>query len=472
MNFSSTDSVASCIGFVNNKANGATPMSDDIISDGDEFDRPVKYNFTSPLRMIEMLRADNKDVTFLTLNHFTILLIIFEMDDERFGIEAQTIHSLAAVEKSTANRIVHSLSDKGRTRDGLGYIRVDTDVNDRRIRRIFLTKKGRFLKQQMTNAGTQYDNQGEVQKMHQAYDATRMQSLEKASESYTTSVYNKKKEAPIGPYSVKPKGAKPSKRIITLMREQARDSRTAQMALDRSMKAAMNHRVDWVRYNGTEIPLVSAEELRESHAHRTGEVDMLKVDGYWMLFETTRAARGDLRPECIQQNLTAGTELVSYMNGLMRKLTDGFAFSDIMGTAAQYLNQTQYNRLRNRMTRDLADTRDTLMRDTERKTDQINILENVSDEGSRRAGTMHRMAAEAMNEADKLPDTPDKSLKILEALDLAQEGAEQNASALKIEIEAQQLRNEKREMQKALDNNAKAMAEMQAMMKQLTDKGE
>jgi septin family protein len=38
--------------------------------------------------------------------------------------------------------------------------------------------------------------------------------------------------------------------------------------------------------------------------------------------------------------------------------------------------------------------------------------------------------------------------------------------------EAEQLREEKRAMQKALEDNAKAMAEMQAMMKQMMEKGD
>lgn len=439
-------------------------MSDDTIPDGDEWDRPTLYQFTSPLRMIEMLRADLEDVAFLSLNHFAILLIIFEMEDERFGLEAQTIHSLAGVEKSTANRIVHSLSDKGRsTRDGLGYVVVKTDVNDRRIRRVFLTEKGRMLKQKLATAGTELDNT-EVTRMYQAYDATRVLSREKADGFVVSDTEVD------GPYKVKPRRTESLLRGNTLMTRLSKDARTARFALDRSMKAALDDRRDWVRYGGENVQLSSGEEMRAADSNN---YELIMVAGYWMLFDRREMEKGDAGPVCIQINLFPGVELAQFMNGLVAKLKSGFSFTDIMRTAQSALNQTEYARLRNRMTKDLADTRDTLMRDTEKKAEEIADLENTADEAERRGGTMHRMANLAMQRLDGIHDKDPKHVdQQIEALDLAGEGLQQQAAALEIEVEAQKQRVELNKMQKALDDNAKAMAEMQAMMQKMMEKGD
>ena len=453
-------------------------MSDDNIPDGDEWDRPSLYQFTSPLRMIEMLRADLEDVAFLSLNHFAILLIIFEMEDERFGLEAQTIHSLAAVEKSTANRIVHSLSDKGgtisedatprSTRNGLGYVTVKTDVNDRRIRRIFLTEKGRFLKQKLATAGTGLDN-AEVTRMYQAYDATRVLSLEKAEGFVQTDIQ------PSGPYKVKMQPATLHKhtataRGTTLMTRISIDARTARFALDRTMKAAVDDPRDLVRYHGANVNLSSGEEMRAADPN---QYELMMVAGYWMLFDRSETKEGNTSPVCIQRNLLFGDEMTEYMNGLVAKLTSGFSFPDIMRTAQSALNQTEYARLRNRMTKDLADTRDTLMRDTEKKAAEIAGLENAAYEAERRGGTLHRMANLALQRLDGIHDKdPEHHEAAIEALGLAGEGLEQRQAAAEIEIEAKKRRDEVMAMQKALDDNAKAMADMQAMMKQMMEKGD
>jgi DNA-binding MarR family transcriptional regulator len=440
-------------------------MSDDTIPDGDEWDRPTLYQFTSPLRMIEMLRADLEDVAFLSLNHFAILLIIFEMEDERFGLEAQTIHSLAGVEKSTANRIVHSLSDKGRsTRDGLGYVTVKTDVNDRRIRRVFLTEKGRMLKQKLATAGTELDN-AEVTKMYQAYDATRVLSREKA-DGFVVS------DAKVdGPYKVKMQDGfhRKTARGTTFVPYGAKREHTKRFALDRAMKTAADDPRRLVRYRGKNVDVASGEEMRRTADTDDYELDF--VDGYWMLFDKRK--KFSEGPVCIQSNLSSGEELAQYMNGLMAELKIGFSFTDIMRTAQSALNQTEYARLRNRMTKDLADTRDTLMRDTAKKAAEIVDLENAADEAARRGGTFHRMANLELQRLDGIHDKdPEHTEAAIEALGLAAEGLEQRQAAAEMEIEAKKRRDEVMAMQKALDDNAKAMAEMQAMMQKMMEKGD
>ena len=60
----------------------------------------------------------------------------------------------------------------------------------------------------------------------------------------------------------------------------------------------------------------------------------------------------------------------------------------------------------------------------------------------------------------------------IEALVLASEGLEQQEAAVELEIEAKKLRDEKDTMQKQLDANTEAMAEMRAMMQKMMEKGD
>ena len=97
-------------------------------------------------------------------------------------------------------------------------------------------------------------------------------------------------------------------------------------------------------------------------------------------------------------------------------------------------------------------------------------LENAADEAERRGGMLHRTAKLALQRLDGIHDQDDKHVEAsMEALDLATEGLDQQALALRTEVEAAKLREERDAMQKALNDNAKVMAEMQAMMKQMLD---
>jgi DNA-binding MarR family transcriptional regulator len=455
MTFSSTDSVTSCIGFVNNKANGATPMSDDIIPDGDEWDRPAEYRFTAPLRMIEMLRRGlGLDVSFLSLNHFAILLIIFEMEDERFGIEAQEIHKLAGVEKSTANRIIHSLSDQGRVRDGLGYIRVDTDVNDRRIRRIFLTDKGRNLMEEMASAGTALDAE-QTTKMQQAFNANRLLSLEKAQE---------------------PQKVTQTLRSSANMtaREIRREGMKSRMALDRKMRTVERQKGNYINHIGEDALLLDADQIR-SELQPGGmfeeHYELTMMDGYWMVFDSERLKKGKLHPRAIQRNLRLGMEQQRYTDQLVIKINQGFSFSDTMYEAQQYLNATEYNRIRSRLTKELAQTRDELMKNlnefvqTEREKNDY-AVRNRQQAGAR-YDDAEKIAKQAisypvhmLNEKMQLIDKAQKTNRVaLEQVELAD----------KLEVEAEHAASEADALRKQLDANTKAMAEMQAMMKQMLD---
>lgn len=445
-------------------------MSDDIIPDGDEWDRPVEYRFTAPLRMIEMLRSGlGQDVSFLSLNHFAILLIIFEMEDERFGIEAQEIHKLAGVEKSTANRIVHSLSDKGRMRDGLGYIRVEHDVNDRRIRRIFLTKKGRFLMEQMATAGTSFDAE-EATKLQQAFNANRLASLEKAQEPKKETLTFRKS---------------PEKQTAREMRQESMKSR---MALDRKVKSLMRDKANYIAYMGEDALLMSAKLIRrelETGGMFQEHYELTMMDGYWMVFERERLKRGNLHPRAIQQNLAPGAETEAYISQLVDKMNKGFSFADTMAAASKYLNQTEYNRLRTRMTKELATTRDDAMRQITERKRVAHMLAARAQENEGYAVRNRQQAGEKYQVAERMTEqfvsfpvhmTNEKQELVASINQTNQEAREQIELADKLEreaerdaLKAEQAAREADELRKQLEANTKAMAEMQAMMKQMLD---
>lgn len=459
MTFSSTDSVTSCIGFVNNKANGATPMSDDIIPDGDEWDRPVEYRFTAPLRMIEMLRRGlGQEVSFLSLNHFAILLIIFEMEDERFGIEAQEIHKLAGVEKSTANRIVHSLSDQGRVRDGLGYIRVDTDVNDRRIRRIFLTDKGRNLMEEMASAGTALDAE-QTTKMQQAFNANRLLSLEKAQEPQKVTQTLRS--------SAKPMTA----------REIRREGMKSRKALDRKMQTVERQNGNYINHTGEDALLLDADQIRgelQPGGMFEEHYELTMMDGYWMIFDRERHKRGNLHPRAIQRNLANGGELAGYMNELIFKMNQGSSFSDTMYEASQRLNLTEYNRIRSRLTKELAQTRDDIMKNLDEFVQEEREKSDWSVRNRQQAGDKWHAAEQMAKQAVTYPvHMLNEKMDLINSVHSTnREAQEQVELAEKFEVEAEQAASEANELRKQLDANTKAMAEMQAMMQKMMEKGD
>jgi len=503
MNFSSTDSVASGIGSTNNKASGANSMSADR-------SKPYQPQFTPTLRIIEILRGVTKgDVKWLTLSHLQILLLALDLETP-FGLETQTIHKLSGVEKSTANRIMHSFADSGRTRSGLGYFRFEIDPEDKRIRRLYLTKKGQELKTMLAAAGGKRDDA--VDDMLMAHEATLMQSTEKAAEQAAEAIRGAdlSLEA-LQPYKIK-KGdhnllgsSKISKSITATKIAKKRATTT----FDRALKDAERGNRDYLRLGGKDVPFLSPEEL---HAKDTSIYHKIKFAGVWMLFDvdemlalndsylinfhTPNGMDGlaaalsvdDIAPSFIQQNLYSGQPTIDYLNSIIMALNAGDIFSAVMSDAQKFLNEAQYNYIRNRIVHDLADTRtaamqdnyekladhrDSLMRDTDKKSEEIADLENAADEAERRGGTMHRMANLALQRLDGIHDQDDEHVEAsIEALDLATDGLDQQAAAVEIENEAQKLRVERDTMEKALNDNAKVMAEMQAMMKQMMEKGD
>ena len=222
---------------------------------------------------------------------------------------------------------------------------------------------------------------------------------------------------------------------------------------------------DFVRYQGNDVTIISAEEIRK-YTDLT-KYELIKTSGYWMLFATSlRDGEADAVPLYIQRNLDVDA-LSSYMNKLVDRLQNGLSFSDIMGEAARFLNQTEYGRLRNQMTKDLAGTRDTLMRETAMKRVEADGLSSNARDARWRAGSLYRAAhttAARAHNADDFDKTERANFDAV-AKAVLTESDEQNDAAEKMEAEADALRNQ-------VDAMQDSMAQMQAMMKQMMEKGE
>ena len=351
-----------------------------------EQDRP----WVIPMRQTEILREFTKgDVGWFTINHQHTLYTIFSLEND-FGIETQTLPKLVGVEKSTCNRILHSFADKARTRSGLGLIEIRVDENDGRIRRVFLTEKGRALKTLMANAGTYSDNQYDLRNMLNAQWGTRMQSMQKAvadhvhlgAEDITTgapevqnATVNVEGVASIG-FTANAKATAIKMSVdggdYTLEGSQVRFKNIK--ALDRAMKDA---EASWpkengfvmpttVRYRGNNIRVDSPENLRTVDGSK---YEIIQTDGSWMVWDLKRGLSNP--PVAIQRNLQP-KELAAYMNDLVMQINHGARqFSEIMTQAGRWLNKTQYNYVRNHMVHDFADTRTDLMKQLKDKEDAI-----------------------------------------------------------------------------------------------------
>lgn len=392
MNIHSTDSLAGCIDFVTTKTNEALPMAEELdpnesndpkhglaaahkISDAD---RP----FIVVNRMAEILRKVTAgDVGWFTLNHFHTLNTIFALEND-FGIETQTLPKLIGIEKSTCNRILHSFADKGRTRSGLGFIEIRTDEFDGRIRRVFLTQKGRDVKEEMASAGTYSDNQSDLRALLQALDATRMQSMEKAVQHFEpqdiTAGKPEVQNATVTVQGTAALGAVGSVKATAIKMSVDRGEMSVEgskvyfkqiKALDRAMKEAEN---SWnaqdpsqpktVRYGGKDVPTKTADEIRTADGTK---YEIIQTAGYWMLYSIAALEKDETAgPSYIQRNLSV-RNLAAYMNNLVMQINAGTELTDIMNQTQRWLNKTQYNYVRNKIVHDFAGTRTELMKQLE-----------------------------------------------------------------------------------------------------------
>ena len=490
MNIQSTDSLASCIDFITDKISEAPPMAEEL--DPSELDGPrliaahqireQDRPWVIPMRQTEILREFTKgDVGWFTINHQHTLYTIFSLEND-FGIETQTLPKLVGVEKSTCNRILHSFADKARTRSGLGLIEIRVDENDGRIRRVFLTEKGRALKTLMANAGTYSDNQYDLRNMLNAHAGTRMQSMQKAvadhvhlgAEDITTdapevqnATVNVEGVASLG-FVGKAKATAIKMSVdggdYTLEGSQVRLKNIK--ALDRAMKDA---EASWpeangfvmpttVRYKGNNIRVDSPENLRKVDGSK---YEIIQTDGYWMIWDLQRGLSKP--PVAIQRNLQP-KELAAYMNDLVLQINAGARqFSEIMNQAGRWLNKTQYNYVRNHMVHGFADTRTELMKEVAEKEAEAIELEEQRQQAATVAGNMHRAADMAANRGMTTPSTQmhDKQAFFAESRALRQDSESAQKAAEETEAQRNELLGEVNDLKKQ-------MAEFHKMLSQVT----
>ena len=106
--------------------------------------------FTRTLRQVEALEQELSDLPWMTLNHFKVLLHVFDMEHE-VGARVPHLAILCQIEAPTVNRILQALSEKGRKggREGAGLLTAERDPEDGRQLIIHLTDKGRAVKKAM-----------------------------------------------------------------------------------------------------------------------------------------------------------------------------------------------------------------------------------------------------------------------------------------------------------------------------------
>lgn len=117
--------------------------------------------FFETRRMLRILREQAGNASWFTIRHAEVALLIWDMRSDD-GLEVQGIPSLLGLDQSTVNRILHTMADKRRNTNGLGWIEVRTDEQDRRYRRVFITDLGQWVFRHLLGAGTDKDSGAEL----------------------------------------------------------------------------------------------------------------------------------------------------------------------------------------------------------------------------------------------------------------------------------------------------------------------
>lgn len=330
MNFSVTDSSPSCIDYRNKSKYGALSMADSS-----------KFNFTHVLRMIQEIdRAakaqSNSQVNWLTMNHMQVLLHIFDMETPE-GLEAQTLAKITGHNKSTVNRIVHSLAEGGGrgagSKDGLNIIEMVTDVSDRRIRRIHITPFGKRLKKLLLEAGGPDDEEAQLIQMAMQghmYESTanvdRSNVVHMKAETMVTAepkvgeatiTQNHSLKAEVGTVKVTTNDAEMGP---TTLHPQG------MVQLERALRYAAKNDLWHVSYRGVEVPLIDVGKARK--LVEKGKLYRGNSLGVWTYHEDILGDDYAATPAFIQADLTED-ELTKYADNMFNKIVHGKGRVDI-----------------------------------------------------------------------------------------------------------------------------------------------
>lgn len=293
-----------------------------------ETHKSKNFYHTKTLRIMEEINLAAKDVPWLTMNHMQIILLIFDMETEE-GLEAQTIAKITGHQKSTVNRIIHSLGPKrGRGNDksaGLGWIQMIKDENDMRIQRIHLTPQGKRLKNILRNVGGAEDPVAQALQIEQ--EAFMYQSkanvvqasvIAKAKSIASASPEVQKAEMKTTPTDggIASQSKNPrQKSLINTAGKKLQEQSFIQ--LERAMRYATQNGHKSVKYRGVEVPLIdigsARKMLKEKKLFKSFSL------GVWVYYDDPiKDEYGDI-PKFIQQDLNA-EELKEYAISLVKQI--------------------------------------------------------------------------------------------------------------------------------------------------------
>lgn len=363
----------------------------------------MQPRFIKELRIIQEVQriGDNSTLSYLTINHLQLLLTIFDMETEE-GLEAQHLASVTGHNKSTVNRIVHSLGEKrGRGNDksaGLGLIEVANDPHDDRIRRIHVTPYGKRLKKILFEAAGDEDAEATALSAHM--QAVMFQSKSnvveaKAATKINTTVKVKgvvAGKAEVGTATVKVTGQDATLNATnrSLIKEPA--------ALERAIRTASAKGYPTIRFRGQEIALIDIESAQE--AVKEGKLHKGLVYGMWGYHNDVVWTDYGTLPKFFQADLTTH-ELNSYADRLLQNIISSETdVSEVLGSVGEILNAHQRKWVVNHVVKGLGKQREhalevsnRLIADSELDS---NIVESLMD------AAKNKMAAS--EQADDLDD--------------------------------------------------------------------
>jgi DNA-binding MarR family transcriptional regulator len=337
-------------------------------------ERP-RFQFVREIRIIEEMRKATKDVPWMTLNHLMVLLYIFDMETPE-GIEGQTLHKLTGLQKSTINRILHGFTDEGKggsgpKKEGLGFIEMTSDPNDKRINRIHLTKDGKDLRDRLSKAGTNDDM--DAAGVALTMETNILQSAERGAEPVIADKDLFEIDKRIGFY------------------------------LQRAMKKALNENLNEVSYHSLLVPLLDTNDFKKEWADNLKILVGRKIHGYWMLFESGKLRESDFeykgQPKFIMRDQTEA-ELTGMIKRAANVMVEGnIPVNRILSDLDTVLNTSQYNKVRNAIVHITADLRQHNINPAKKPSEAMLTLIRHRQ----RAEAKRLQAAAAMAHANSMP---------------------------------------------------------------------
>lgn len=418
------------------------------------------YNaFTAELRLIQEVQRAAKDVPWLTINHLQILLTIFDMETPQ-GLETQSLADVTDHHKSTVNRIIHSLGDaRGRgsdKKDGLGLIRVETDVNDKRIRRIFLTAYGKRLKNLLLNVAGPDDHEAGALAAHQR--AIMFGSDQRAEPQHHVL------EAEVikaGNVEIQPANLKVTRKRIGELVGKQLGAQTASQ-LERSLRRYSNTMAEVIKYRGAEVPLIRYQEALE--LVEKGKLFRGNSLGVWMYYDQEDFEEKQVLPKYIQEDWDSG-KAKNFAIQLAKETTSGdVSVKKLLERIPHHFNSHQSKSVIDLVIKRLGRSRLKAMEDAVKNMEQANVeIDKADDLLKRQKATNEAMDAHGQMMKQSFGNPNKEQHHFVETMKAA-EASKVLGQKVDAHLEAGAVSREKADKMKALETQ---MAEMMAMMQDL-----